>query len=112
MRGCEYNELVIFTQFPKTFVSEGTNVYSSLSVIYVLRKKGKGKKNKVKIKEIIFWLTSTVNPLGNCIGRITSESMLEFSLQWISVSSKSKMIVFFATNPKKIDLNKAIRNSI
>jgi hypothetical protein len=39
--------------------------------------------------------TSIISPVGNLIGRTTSEGMLEFSLQWMSVSSRSNTSVFF-----------------
>lgn len=34
-----------------------------------------------------------ISPVGNVIGKITSPGILTFSLQWIRVSSRSKMMV-------------------
>jgi len=44
------------------------------------------------------------SPVGNVIGKITSPGILTFSLQWIRVSSRSKMMVLLKEQRGKLTI--------
>jgi len=47
---------------------------------------------------------SITSPVGNFIGSVTYDFILALSLQWIKVSSKSKIIVLRSVGGRGIDL--------
>lgn len=46
--------------------------------------------------------TSIISPVGNLIGNTISPGIFKDSLQWMSVSSKSKTIVFLDVEGSKV----------
>lgn len=83
VRSGEDYDFEMLTDFFKDFEGIWSDINSSLF--------------NFNIQKTMFSITSIISPCGNLIGKMTSHGISADSLQWIKVSSRSKMIVFLST---------------